>query len=816
MLKHNPSPPRGGRTLFCRRACGIAPPARQASMRSITSLLVVAGMAFATFAPAVCDDIAPERVRKVIEGGVGYLKRQQRSDGSWTPYQNDAVGITSLCALSLLNSGVPPGDPALKKALDYLEQQKPQENYATSLQTMVFAQASPGRFRNLILRNVNWFEQMQIQDGTFKGSWGYNKVSPSGDNSNSQFALLALYEAERAGVKVSDRTWRFAKEYWERAQNDDGSFGYRVDASTGGTGSMTCAGIASLVIASGRIREGDARVEGDQIKCCQQDQSDSNRIERAMQWLGTNFTVTHNPNGGKYWTLYYLYGVERVGRLTARRFIGGHDWYREGTAMLLASQGAMADFWVGTSMAEDNPLIATSLALLFLSKGRRPVLLTKLRHGPEEEWNQHRTDVNNLTRYVESRWRIDLTWQVVDLRAATVDDLMQSPVLYFCGSKSPLPGSDAGQDDVAKKLRGYLDRGGFLFAEAYCAGEEFDRGFRQLIARVFPEEEYRLRLLPPEHPIWRAEERVDPDYLRPIYGIDFGCRTSVVYCPPAEPGKLQPSLSCLWELSRAGRENEYPKPVADQVQAGLSTGVNILAYATNRELKTKDEIPSQLQKAAAGDAFDRGRIRIANLRHPGGCDSAPRALVNLMEAAAAQLNLRTRAQEKSISLTDSAIFDYPLVFMHGRNQFSLTEAEREQLKTYLQRGGLLLANAICASEPFAESFRREMATIFPDLPLEPIPANHPLLTPAYGGFDLSLVTRRDPQQRGQGERLEDILRKVPPDLEGIRLADRYGVIFSRFDLSCALEKQNSLECRGYIREDAARIGLNVLLYSLQQ
>ena len=32
-----------------------------------------------------------------------------------------------------------------------------------------------------------------------------------GDNSNSQFALLALHEAERVGVKASDRTWRLAK-----------------------------------------------------------------------------------------------------------------------------------------------------------------------------------------------------------------------------------------------------------------------------------------------------------------------------------------------------------------------------------------------------------------------------------------------------------------------------------------------------------------------------------------------------------------------------------------------------------------------------
>ena len=54
------------------------------------------------------------------------------------------------------------------------------------------------------------------------------------------------------------------------------------------------------------------------------------------------------------------------------------------------------------------------------------------------------------------------------------------------------------------------------------------------------------------------------------------------------------------------------------------------------------------------------------------------------------------------------------------------------------------------------------------------------------------------------------LRKVPPTLEGIKFGDRWGVIFSPYDLSCALEKHNSLECQGYIREDAARIGLNVL------
>ena len=51
---------------------------------------------------------------------------------------------------------------------------------------------------------------------------------------------------------------------------------------------------------------------------------------------------------------------------------------------------------------------------------------------------------------------------------------------------------------------------------------------------------------------------------------------------------------------------------------------------------------------------------------------------------------------------------------------------------------------------------------------------------------------------------------------GLKIGDRYGVIFSKFDLSCALEKHDSLECEGYTRDDAERIGLNILLYSLHQ
>jgi len=788
-----------------------------------TAVILVLSMATALAAvPVARAAVTAEQVRVAIERGTEYLKRQQKTDGRWDDYPpRYEGGVTALCTLALLESGVSPDDDAIQRALGQLRKLRPDKTYVVSLQTMAFCQAHPDRDRALIERNVRWLESHQISSGQNRGAWAYPESV--GDNSNSQFALLALHEAERVGVEVDGRTWRLAKAYWENAQNPDGSWGYMVSPRTGTgsdppCGSMTCAGIAALVITSDMIRTSNAEAEGDTIRCCLNRDSEENRIDRALQWLGSDrvFAVSTNPGRTQYW-LYYLYALERAGRLTAQRFIGRHDWYREGADYLLQKKGgAAADYWIGVGTGEDNRLVATSFALLFLAKGRRPVLLAKLKHGSDNDWNQHRNDVNNLTRYVESKWKRDLTWQVIDVRAAAVEDLLESPVLYLCGGNDVLPAAGEAQDALARKLRAYLDRGGFLFAEAYCKGEAFDRGFRRLIEKVFPEPEYRLEPLPPGHPVWRTEEAVPAEHVRPLWGVDFGCRTSVVYCPPDDSGRVRPSLSCLWELSRSGRDRRFPSGVQAQIDAGKAIGINVLAYATNRELRFKDPSRPETVADGSGSVKARGELAIANLRHFGGCNAAPRALPTLAEVASRELRLRVRADERELRITDEAIFDHPIVFMHGRSAFHLTEVERKQLRTYVERGGVLLANSICASRQFTDAFRREMRSMFPESPLEPIPGDHAMFTPAFGGYDLSTVTRRDPQTSSRNEPLRDLRRKVAPEFEGVKLDDRYGVVFSRYDLSCALEKHDSLECQGYVREDAARLALNVLLYALQQ
>ncbi len=769
------------------------------------SVVAVAILAQPTIASA---DISPEEVRTSIDRAVAYLKRQQNDNGTWPEQPAYAGGVTALATLALLNAGVPPEDESMQRALAHLRGLTTTRTYVVALQTMVFCSAEPKKDLLLIRRNAKWLEQTQVKSGDRRGAWSYpaGPAGGGGDPSNSQFALLALYEAERAGIQVSSDTWRRALQYWQRGQLPDGSWRYSRAQSS--SGSMTCAGISSLVIASGELNIADARVVDGVVQCCG-DQNTDDAVERGVQWLQRNFSVHVNPSGAgrgttaNSWLLYYLYGLERAGRLTARRFIGDHDWYREGADMLVRNQDRLSGFWTGTQTHEANPIVGTSFALLFLAKGRRPVLVAKVQHGPGDDWNHHRSDLANLTSYVERQWDRDLTWQVINPTNASVEDLLQSPVLFISGRDAP-----QFTDEQKQRLRDYIDRGGFVFAEACCGGAAFEQGFRELMQDVFPEPEYALRLLPPEHPIWRAEQPVDPQYVRPLWGIDIGCRTSVVLCTE--------DLSCFWELARPGRESRLPANVQAEVAACRAIGINVLAYATNRELKYKFDFFTTPQAESPDDDFDRGKLYAARLLHPGGCNAAPGALANLLQTAAEQLRLRVNTEPRELALTDPKLFRYHMVFMQGRHSFRLTPAERTQLKLYLERGGMLFADAICSSREFTESFQREMATIFPDHALRRIPPSDPLFTTEYGGDDLAQVERRQPQRAQDGGPLRSQVRQGEPYLEGIQLEDRYAVIYSPYDISCALEKHESLECEGYTRKDAARISLNVLLYSLHQ
>jgi len=759
------------------------------------------------------DDVSAEQVRKAIDRGINFLRERQQRDGSFKELAPYTVGATGLCALALMESGVDPQDPAVQRALSYIRTGKAESTYDVSLQTMALCRGGAASDLVKIRDNVRWLERAQKADGDDRGSWGYTLAPGPCDNSNAQFALLALYDAQQAGVPVNPETWKQALLYWERTRNADGSWGYKQGGP--GRGTMTCAGISSLVIAGAGVHSDDARADDATCRCTEQTVNQS--LENGLRWLADHFRVESNPGTDKHsYRFYFLYGLERAGRLTGRRFLVpsvrregralGHDWYRAGTNSLVKTQDA-AGFWKGEGMGENEEHIATSFALLFLSKGRRPVLVSKLQR--DGDWNRLRHDLPHLTAHAEKQWRMPLTWQVVDSGTATVDDYAQTPVLLISGSE-PLQNLDAAQK---QRLRTYVEQGGFIFADACCAGGAFEQSFRALMEEIFPEPHLRLRPLDIDHPIWTMDQKVSGKFLDPqnrwLYGIDLGCRTSIVLS--------NGNLSCYWELDRMRREQPLSESAAADVAAARALGLNVLAYATNRQLKTKDAIPRKALVADTSTAGLGGHLAVAKLRHAGGCDDAPRALSNLMEALGRSYQVHTQAKTPLLSITDESVFNYHFLYMQGRNDFRLSEAEVQQLRKFVERGGTIFADALCASQTFAEAFRREMRRVLPGEGLRRIPVDDPIFSPAYGGSDVTSVTRREALRRRQGEPLEIKLRQgVEPDIEGIKLKDRYAILFSPYDISCALEKQASPQCRGYTPEDAARIAINVLLYSLHE
>ena len=203
-------------------------------------------LVMATGHPDTLAQINPELVTKSLERGISYLKDQQDPNGNWSENQSNPGGITALCTLALIHSGVPNEDPAMKKALAYLRSFSVDDigtTYATSLHLMVMAAADPRGERVRIANYAKWLVDAQ---NSRSGGWSYHTRIPTDDPSNSQFALMALHEAEQVGIAIDKATFQAALDYWLKRQDKEG--GWRYQSELGATLSMTCAGISSLVI----------------------------------------------------------------------------------------------------------------------------------------------------------------------------------------------------------------------------------------------------------------------------------------------------------------------------------------------------------------------------------------------------------------------------------------------------------------------------------------------------------------------------------------------------------------------------------------
>lgn len=786
-------------------------------------------------------DVDALQVQRSIDRGVDYLRKTQDASGGWNEYGNQSCGLSALCTLAWVNAGVSRQDRDVVRAMDYLRGFQPGETYSVALQTLVFCQVGAIEDLPRIRRNVSWLVKEQKQEGArFAGAWTYGSGRGNGDPSNAQFAVLALGAAADRGIEIEPSVFQLASEYWKQIQLPGGGWSYGGPNSSG---SMTCAGIASMIICSGSLQDAGEENAGkgkqDQLQCCGTSDADDT-VQRGLEALSRRFTIEANPGGELLSYFYYLYAVERVGRLSGRRLIGDRDWYREGAERLIGLQDGFDGSWRGGGPVESNRDIATSFALLFLSKGKRQVVIGRLDHPSTEEQGQRRRvqprqgnrprDPNNstpphpnslqtLVRHVENAWSRELTWQNISAEQATVEDLLQTPVLVISG-QSELDFDAA----LLERLKEYLDQGGTILFDALsgdgCGDDAvFHASVQQICSRWYPNAS--LASLPPSHPIWFAERFVDPNVLLDndgkafdVEGVEACCRTPVFYSPQ--------SLMCRWSYGGPLLRNEdLPSGIQEQVVAGITVGENLLAYATGRQLKDKLDAVNRID-AAAAPMPTRGAIPIAVAALGAGERQVSQAIPHAAAIIRDKLGVEVLAVAEPIELTDESLARIGILYMTGQTEFKLDQEARSALKRFIDREGIVLASPICGEEAFATSIVNELESIADGRTFEPLSKDHPAFGTQYGGYDLSRVEIRQPARNAaregptRKEPLKVSRRTGSPLIETITTLGVDNVFYSPLDLSCALESQNSIQCPGYSTEDAAKIIAGLILYGLNQ
>ena len=162
--------------------------------------------------------------------------------------------------------------------------------------------------------------------------------------------------------------------------------------------------------------------------------------------------------------------------------------------------------------------------------------------------------------------------------------------------------------------------------------------------------------------------------------------------------------------------------------------------------------------------------------------------------------------------TDFSKFSYdptelPILYFTGWKPLpQFDDGTIQKLRQYLMDGGTWVVHSNCGRPEFNESFRREIARIFPDRELAPIPTDHPLFSSFHRITDMRVRKDKDPW------------KKVPPYLEVINLGTRAAVIFSPIDLSCGWDA-NANPIEGgvlYDQSDALRLGSNIVTYCLAE
>jgi len=707
--------------------------------------------------PPIVDDV---RIGRAIQAGTQYLlDRFQENRLDNPPVSRD--GADALAVYALLQSYRATGDGRLdprrdymKLVLDTLKKLPMDDGYATygrSLRASALALAERPEDLKALQTDLTWL----LRTGA-NGAYSYpmRYYDQQGgtpyyiwDNSNSQYGLLGVWAAAEVGLPVARPYWIAAQKHWISTQEPNGEWSYGMGEDNP-VRSMTLAGLASMLVTQDYLRTPTGH------------DPDPPALTKAMDWIQTGDNSVVSFDEGQL-PGYNVFGLERVGLATGYKYFGGHDWYRETAADVL--DAARPDGGWGN-------VISTSYALLFLARGRHPLMMSKLSF--DGDWNDRSRDVANLTRYATRQLERQLNWQVVPLDRDW-QDWTDCPILYIAAHDAPnLKPADE------KKLRDYVLNGGLLVTESVDGSKDFTAWATDLGKRLFSPLAWQP--LPRDHPLWTALKRVKN--VPHIQEISNGSRLFMLH--------ISDDLSKSWQ-ARAEKDHQYD----------FDVGLDIFLYATGRtDLRNRLETRA-IEPVAEAPAAS---ITMAMLSAAPDSDPEPGAWPRFSRYFRRQTDLGLVL--KPLPLESLTINAAQVAHLTGVNEFKATDAQCAALRGFVQSGGVVLIDPCGGPNGFLHAVRSDLLPrAFPSTPLARVGDDHPLLTNKEDGTSqLAPLEVRD-YVRG-------LTTPIDRDVWILR-SGKGAVILSSLDITSGLLGTNTWGISGFTPEYSQGLAQNFVLWA---
>jgi len=411
-------------------------------------------------------------------------------------------------------------------------------------------------------------------------------------------------------------------------------------------------------------------------------------------------------------------------------------------------------------------------------------------------WNATPDDVNGLLKSMKQKADVDYSMEIKSLDSISTDP-ESNPILFRSGhynfSYTP---------EQRKRLRDFMLAGGMVIYNTGLGSAPFYRSAKRELALIFPEQP--VQRLSSDHPIFHAYYDVDRVQYSP--GVfKSGFKGSEPWFDGVEINCRVVALVSRWGMAIGWQGTVEDDYQAYRPESARRLGVNIFSYAFAMRAWAKNGAGAMKFVDRSGSATDK--VTLAQIVYDGVWKTRHAGLSVLLQTFNARTGIPVKFGLKEMKLSDRRIFDSPLLYLTGHENFQLRQSGIEQLRGYLTNGGFLFAEACCGRKGFDLTFRRAMRQVLPTHTLEKIPQDSVLFAQPN---DLRTVAVTPTLAADVGQ------PTVVPRLEGIVLEGHYGVIYSPFGMAGGWEISQSPYARGYNDVASIKLGQNILMYAVTQ